>query len=304
MKRPFLCYSSPPAWAQPLQVQTSQNADSALRPLTTQQQATVWGVTPEEWQRYLTLKQQARGVWSPGLDPLTTLGVEADTDHERQRFAELLVRQEYQRLEKELAFQRAYDAAPATPVSGPDAAENHVRQQPAFRYLLKMTAAPDSLLRTLLAQQRPLDIWLVNSEGDDNRVRRWAMAHGIDKNWWSEHSITLNHDAGRWFLFGGRAKFRWRWNVRGTMARGPPPDPAAVLPGAAAAGSVPARWSITACHRTAVGRHTNRSGEPERQASPVAVDAQYQRYRLPLCQPEQACQALLAAIRRTSPEAH
>lgn len=99
------------AWAQPLQVQTSQNADSALRPLTTQQQATAWGVTPEEWQRYLTLKQQARGVWSPGLDPLTTLGVEADTDHERQRFAELLVRQEYQRLEKELAFQRAYDAA-------------------------------------------------------------------------------------------------------------------------------------------------------------------------------------------------
>ena len=99
------------AWAQPLQVQTSQNAGSALRPLTTQQQATVWGVTPEEWQRYLTLKQQARGVWSPGLDPLTTLGVEADTDHERQRFAELLVRQEYQRLEKELAFQRAYDAA-------------------------------------------------------------------------------------------------------------------------------------------------------------------------------------------------
>lgn len=60
------------AWAQPLQVQTSQNADSALRPLTTQQQATVWGVTQEEWQRYLTLKQQARGVWSPGLDPLTT----------------------------------------------------------------------------------------------------------------------------------------------------------------------------------------------------------------------------------------
>lgn len=97
--------------AQPLQIQTSQNADSALRPLTTQEQATVWGITPEEWQRYLTLKQQARGIWSPGLDPLTTLGVEADTDHERQRFAELLVRQEYQRLEKELSFQRAYDAA-------------------------------------------------------------------------------------------------------------------------------------------------------------------------------------------------
>ena len=32
--------------AQPLQVQTSQNADSALQPLTMQQQAAMWGVTP------------------------------------------------------------------------------------------------------------------------------------------------------------------------------------------------------------------------------------------------------------------
>ena len=60
----------------------------------------------------------------------------------------------------------------------------------------------DSLLRTLLAQQRSLDIWLVGSEGDDNRVRRWAMAHGIDAKLVSEHSITLNHDAGRWLLLG------------------------------------------------------------------------------------------------------
>ncbi|MCW9500092.1 hypothetical protein ORM16_17255 [Klebsiella oxytoca] len=44
-----------------------------------------------------------------------------------------------------------------------------------------------------------------NSEGDDNRVRRWAMAHGIDTKLVSEHSITLNHDAGRW-LFLGQSK--------------------------------------------------------------------------------------------------
>lgn len=186
------------AWAQPLQVQTSKNAAPALRPLTTQQQATVWGITPEEWQRYLTLKQQARGVWSPGLDPLTTLGVEAESDHERQRFAELLVR-----LEKELAFQRAYDTAwqrlypGLTPLKTTSASTSRVS------LFVKDDCPPcDSLLRTLLAQQRPLDIWLVNSEGDDNRVRRWAMAHGIDAKLVSEHSITLNHDAGRWLLLG------------------------------------------------------------------------------------------------------
>ena len=191
------------AWAQPLQVQTSQNADSALRPLTTRQQATAWGITPEEWQRYLMLKQQVRGVWSPGLDPLTTLGFEANTDHERQRFAELLVRQEYQRLEKELAFQRVYDAAwqrlypGLTPLKTTSASTSRVS------LFVKDDCPPcDSLLRTLLAQQRPLDIWLVNSEGDDNRVRRWAKAHGIDAKLVSEHSITLNHDAGRWLRLG------------------------------------------------------------------------------------------------------
>lgn len=189
--------------AQPLQVQTSQNADSALQPLTMQQQAAIWGVTPEEWQRYLTLKQQARGVWSPGLDPLTMLGVEAENDHERQRFAELLVRQEYQRLEKELAFQRAYDAAWQRLYPGLTPLKTTSASTARVSLFVQDNCPPcDSLLRTLLAQQRSLDIWLVGSEGDDNRVRRWAMAHGIDAKLVSEHSITLNHDAERWLLLG------------------------------------------------------------------------------------------------------
>ncbi len=82
------------------------------------------------------------------------------------------------------------------------ASQSHLR---STYFSTPSTLAHDAypfLLRTLLAQQRPLDIWLVNSEGDDNRVRRWAMAHGIDAKLVSEHSITLNHDAGRWFLLG------------------------------------------------------------------------------------------------------
>lgn len=74
-------------------------------------QAQQWGLTDSEWQRYQQLRQGERGIWSPGLDPLTTLGVEANNDAERQRFAELLARKEHQRVEKELAFQRAYDQA-------------------------------------------------------------------------------------------------------------------------------------------------------------------------------------------------
>lgn len=203
MKRLSLLLFATAVQAQPTPVQTSQNVASDLQPLTTEQQATVWEVTPEEWQRYLVLKQQARGIWSPGLDPLTTLGVEAGTNHDRQRFAELLVKKEFQRLEKELAFQRAYDAAwqrlypELPPVKTTSASTARVSL-----FVKENCPSCDNLLRTLMAQKRPLDIWLVNSEGDDNRVRRWATEHGIDAKRVQEHNITLNHDAGRWKLLG------------------------------------------------------------------------------------------------------
>ncbi|WP_406948045.1 hypothetical protein [Proteus mirabilis] len=52
-----------------------------------------------------------RGIQSLGLDPLTTLGIEARSDEERCRLAEKWVQQEFAWAEKELAFQREVDAA-------------------------------------------------------------------------------------------------------------------------------------------------------------------------------------------------
>lgn len=68
------------------------------------QKAQEWGLTTEEWQRYLELQKGERGIWSPNLDPLTTLGIEAKTEEERTRYAELLARKMYERVERELAF--------------------------------------------------------------------------------------------------------------------------------------------------------------------------------------------------------
>ncbi|GBH07717.1 UDP-glucose 6-dehydrogenase [Pseudomonas syringae pv. actinidiae] len=81
----------------------SQSSDEML--------ARDWNLSPQEWQRYQTLMQSSRGVYSPGLDPLTALGIEARTDEERRRYAELQVKAEAQRTAKELAYQRAYDDA-------------------------------------------------------------------------------------------------------------------------------------------------------------------------------------------------
>src|SRR5699024_3163996 len=73
--------------------------------------ALAWGLDEEELDRYEQLMQGSRGIWSPGLDPVTALGVEAKTEQERRRYAEMLVEVEKARVERELAFQRAYDDA-------------------------------------------------------------------------------------------------------------------------------------------------------------------------------------------------
>lgn len=76
-----------------------------------EQRAQDWGLRTDEWTRYRELMQGPLGVYSPSLDPLTALGIEARSDEERRRYAELQVRAEARRVEKTLAYQRAYDAA-------------------------------------------------------------------------------------------------------------------------------------------------------------------------------------------------
>lgn len=79
----LLCLLLLPLFASPQQTRIEEQA-------ITHTQAQQWGLTDSEWQRYQQLHQGERGIWSPGLDPLTTLGVETNSDAERQRFAELL----------------------------------------------------------------------------------------------------------------------------------------------------------------------------------------------------------------------
>ncbi|VTR37433.1 integrating conjugative element protein, PFL_4693 family [Serratia fonticola] len=83
----------------------------ALEEEQSKKSAQEWGLTTEEWQRYQQLSKGRRGILSPGLDPITTLGIEARTEEERRHYADLSVKQDFQRVEAELAFQREVNAA-------------------------------------------------------------------------------------------------------------------------------------------------------------------------------------------------
>ncbi|MEN4170685.1 TIGR03759 family integrating conjugative element protein [Serratia marcescens] len=174
----------------------------------TAQQGRQWGLSGEEYQRYQQLMDGPRGTQSPGLDPLTALGIEAQSDAERKKYAEQWVKQEFARTEKELKFQREVDAAwqrlGVLPVNMGNAAG--IAHDTGGRLALFVKAKDcgqcDARLAAVLADNRPVDIYLVDSKGDDSLLRSWAKAHHVPVDKVRARQITLNHDGGRWMKFG------------------------------------------------------------------------------------------------------
>ncbi|TGB98976.1 TIGR03759 family integrating conjugative element protein [Escherichia sp. E2586] len=187
---------------------TSQHTQSATQSL--QQQAGRWGLSEEDWGRYQELMAGPRGIQSPGLDPLTALGIEARTPAERRAYAEKWVKEEHARTEKELAFQREVDAAwqrlypEKLPVSMGNAGvlAGDTGGRLALFVKAKDCASCDIRLSKVLASGKPVDIYLVDSQGKDGLLRQWAREHNIPPEKVRSRHITLNHDAGRWLRFG------------------------------------------------------------------------------------------------------
>jgi len=187
-------------------LQTPQEKSTQLQ---SRQSAQQWGLSDTEWQKYQQLMQGKRGVQSPGLDPLTTLGVESDSSSERRRLAELWVKEEYQRTEKELAFQREVNAAWSRlypnelSVNMGNAAgiANDTRGRLAL-FVRENCARCDARLAAVLADNWPVDIYLVGSDGKDDTVRQWAVNHNIPVDRVRSRQVTLNHDRGLWVQYG------------------------------------------------------------------------------------------------------
>ena len=171
----------------------------------------LWGLSEAEWQRYQTLRQGIRGSLSPAtLSPIEVLGIHARDDEERRRYAQRWVELLYEDTERILAFQREYQAAwqrrypelrlfsdlpPRTTVA---------RVESTDRVLFftrpnctQCTALLTRLLKALRNQRiAGLDIYLLGVTHDDQAVRDWATAQGIDPALVHAHTITLNHDNG------------------------------------------------------------------------------------------------------------
>jgi len=173
-------------------------------------QAANWGLTEQEWSRFEHIQAGPRGFWSPNLDPLTALGIEAETDQARQRYAELQVTLEAKRAERELAYQNAYTTAwaklfpgllPIQGMSSSSPSSSPVATRPAL-FVEDQCPACTADAQRLQSSNVAFDIYLVGSQGEDERVRTWARQAGIDPARVQRRQITLNHDRDHWFSLG------------------------------------------------------------------------------------------------------
>lgn len=174
-----------------------------------------FGLNAEEWARYRELMRGPLGIYSPNLDPLTALGIEARSLEERRHIAELQVRTEARRAERTLAYQRAYDEAwkRLYPSLQPVRADSARAPNPAqsssdadrVAVFVKENCPPCATrVRDLQAAGRRFDIYVVGTHQKDARIRAWAKSAGIDPPRVRTGQITLNHDAGRWLSIGGQ----------------------------------------------------------------------------------------------------
>ena len=179
--------------------------------------AAVWRLSPEDWTRYETLMRGRRGTWTPGADPLLVLGAHARTEAERRRFAEAFVRAEHERVEGELAFERAVQAAWARLFPGAPRLASHAPAPAGTRperYALVFDRDCTGCAATVRAYAGgavPVDVY-VRGAADDAALRLWAWSHGVRAADVRAGRVTVNHDDGSvpgpapavWARRGGR----------------------------------------------------------------------------------------------------
>ncbi|MCI5764055.1 TIGR03759 family integrating conjugative element protein [Actinobacillus porcinus] len=189
-------------------IQQNLNVDS-LKQQKSAQQAAEWGLTTEEWKRYTELMVGERGMWSPNLDPLTALGIEAKTEAEKIKYARMLAERFRARVLKEVEFDKIYrqEYEKMYPNESAFSVEPHISQSVGrviyFTRLENCNTCKADLGKILnhVNNQTPIDIFVVGDNVTDDAIRKWAKDNRIDASKVQRRLITLNHDNGYWFKY-------------------------------------------------------------------------------------------------------
>lgn len=220
---------------QQFHTQTNQSSSSEqnLFSVSVQEEYSRWGLTKEDWVKYKKLSKLERSYWSPNLDPLTLLGVEAETEAERMKYARLLARKEFNRVEKEIAFQKAYDKAfkelypnekmfamNNSPQALAELAKKDDKARKIVLFVSLNCASCETAWREVndyrLSHSLPVDIFFVGDDATDVAIRQWAVSNNIDRDEVKNKKITLNYDRqGLWLKYSKQMPSAFAVNGKG-----------------------------------------------------------------------------------------
>lgn len=178
-------------------------------------QAKRWGLSSDDYARYLDLmKNTPAGRWYKNSDPTEVLAINARNEAEREHYAEIIAKSTHDRLENELAMQRAFniawqklypDVKPIALPSEKTSQQNHVNLQ-AGDQLLLFTDLNNTSNGFMLPALFPvieqhagikLGIFIVGNSVSDKAIQDWAKQNQIPLKLVEQGSIVLDHDKGR-----------------------------------------------------------------------------------------------------------
>ena len=172
-----------------------------------------WNLTEEEWLRYEQVMVSPRGRLSPNITPIQALGVTAETDAERHRYALLQAELQIKRDYEDLLWQAYVNRAKESPEIRSLAARLEKRHQsfmsgdedplPShwkdYRGEALVFASVDCLVEckalTLTAiDRKEVTRFIIAGARDDDQLRKWAQKMAIPAELTKLEQVTLHHD--------------------------------------------------------------------------------------------------------------
>ena len=170
-----------------------------------------WMLSETDWAKYKKIMSGPRGIWSPGLDPITALGVSETDPKERKRYADLWIKMETKRAELEIAFEVERQRA-ASRILGNQLAVNNSSwisewQQKQAEVNKQVVLFVDSECRedcksmfeelhASVGDNARLDIYFKQGASSDD-IGQWASFMKIPPEVVRARGVTLNFDEGK-----------------------------------------------------------------------------------------------------------
>ncbi len=196
---------------------STKNTESTITQ--SEQKHLKWGISAAEYARYEELMKGIRGSISPDtISPIEVLGIHAQNEMERRKYARLWADMMEEDTQRVLAFQRAYDQAwrdkgdkPLIDISKLQTSSQidnnlttNISSGLAQRKMLIVTKIEgcelcekkiQQLLTSMLVDKTlHLDVYFSDSSDKENSViRQWALTNRVDMELLKNRRLTLNH---------------------------------------------------------------------------------------------------------------